>query len=62
VIDRTSPKQWIENELRTALDHATQKTHTILQSHYPTHISDAIDQQLREQFPIKLPRHIMQAR
>jgi len=59
VVDRTSPKQWLENQLRNSLDHASQKTSQILSSHYPTSIPEHIDQQLREQFPVKLSRKLM---
>ena len=62
VADRSSPKEWVENGSPSILDHAVRKTREILDSHYPGHIPDSIDRQLREQFPIKLPRKAMRGK
>ncbi|MEZ5590460.1 MAG: trimethylamine methyltransferase family protein [Gammaproteobacteria bacterium] len=61
VADRSSPKEWVENQSPGILDHALKKTREILSTHYPAHIPVAIDQQLRAQYPIKLPRQAMRA-
>jgi trimethylamine--corrinoid protein Co-methyltransferase len=59
--DRMSPKEWIEAGRVDILDRARKATREILSSHYPRHISDAVDQGLRERFPVKLPRSCMEA-
>jgi trimethylamine:corrinoid methyltransferase-like protein len=57
--DRKSPKEWTEAGRVDNLDRARKATHEILSSHYPRHISDALDQDLRKRFPVKLPREVM---
>jgi trimethylamine:corrinoid methyltransferase-like protein len=37
------------------LDRASTKLNSILASHYPTHIPAAIDEAIRQQFPVRLP-------
>jgi trimethylamine--corrinoid protein Co-methyltransferase len=54
--DRSSPLQWEENEKPVILEQAIKKRNEILASHYPLHVSDEADLQVREQFPIKLSR------
>jgi trimethylamine--corrinoid protein Co-methyltransferase len=54
--DRLSPNQWNEQGKPVLLDKAIAKKNEILNNYHPTHISDEIDRQVREQFPIFLPR------
>jgi trimethylamine--corrinoid protein Co-methyltransferase len=57
--DRTSPNQWVEQGRPTVVDRASQKLNSILEKHYPTHISDEVDARIREKLPIRLPREAM---
>ncbi|MDA9009059.1 trimethylamine methyltransferase family protein, partial [Alphaproteobacteria bacterium] len=59
--DRTSPKEWVEQGSTNSVQRAMAKKHDILSTHYPEHISDEVDAQIREGFPIKLPRENMSA-
>jgi trimethylamine--corrinoid protein Co-methyltransferase len=51
---RPSPKEW-EVERADVLDHARKRLRSILASHYPSYLPAALDRQLRERFPIRLP-------
>jgi glycine/D-amino acid oxidase-like deaminating enzyme len=58
--DRRSPNDWTE---RGALDIAARaaiKVKEILAHHYPHHVSDAVDAEIRRKFPVRLPRAAMQ--
>ena len=44
------------------VERASRKLESILASHYPTHISDAVDAAIREKLPIRLPREAMRPR
>jgi trimethylamine--corrinoid protein Co-methyltransferase len=54
--DRLSPNQWDEQGKPVLLDKAIARKNEILSNYHPTHISDEVDRQVREQFPIFLPR------
>lgn len=54
--DRLSPNQWVEQDKPVLLNKAILKKDEILNNYFPMHISDAVDRQIREQFPIFLPR------
>jgi trimethylamine--corrinoid protein Co-methyltransferase len=57
--DRRSPNDWTE---RGALDIATRaavKVKEILANHYPSHVADAVDAEIRRKFPVRLPRTAM---
>ena len=54
--DRTNPKEWAEQESTNSVQRATAKKKEILSIHYPEHISEELDQQIRAEFPIILPR------
>jgi trimethylamine--corrinoid protein Co-methyltransferase len=60
--DRTSPNEWVDQGRPTVVERAARKLESILASHYPTHISDAVDAAIREKLPIRLPREAMRAR
>jgi len=61
ISDRTSPKEWEENNKPVLLESARARVDTILNSHYPSHISTEIDDMIRERFTVKLPRERMTA-
>ena len=54
--DRLSPNLWEEQGKPVLLDKAIAKKNEILSNYHPRHISDEVDRQVREQFPIFLPR------
>ena len=54
--DRLSPNEWAEQNKPVILEKAIAKKNEILDTYHPKHLSDEIDQQLRDQFPIFLPR------
>ena len=57
--DRSSPNQWEEQGRPSLLDRATKKLNGILATHYPTHIPAAIDEAIRQKFPVRLPLDAM---
>jgi trimethylamine--corrinoid protein Co-methyltransferase len=57
--DRTSPKEWVEQGSTNVVDKARKLTRQILDTHFPGHIAPATDAQVREKFPILLPRKAM---
>ena len=54
--DRSSPTVWEENGKPVMLQKAIEKKRDILASHYPKHVSDAADAEVRLKFPIFLSR------
>ena len=60
--DRTSPNEWVDQGRPTVVERAARKLQSILESHYPTHIPDAVDAAIREKLPIRLPREAMRPR
>jgi trimethylamine--corrinoid protein Co-methyltransferase len=56
---RRSPQEWLEHGREDILDHAKKRLHAILGAHYPTYIPPALDRQLRQHFPIRLPEAAM---
>ncbi|MEE8226515.1 MAG: trimethylamine methyltransferase family protein, partial [Kiloniellales bacterium] len=59
--DRSSPKEWAEQGSTDIVQRAQTVTRQILDRHYPDHIGKALDDQIREKFPVKLPRSCMEA-
>lgn len=59
VADRSSPNQWVEQGRPSLMDRASTKLQAILASHYPSHIPSAIDEQIRQKFPVRLAREAM---
>ncbi len=57
--DRTSPKEWDERKRPQLIEQATAAKERILSSFFPTHIPEAVDQRIREQFKIFLDRSAM---
>lgn len=56
IADRRSISEWEEAGARDAREVARETVKTILADHYPRHISEQLDQQLRGTFNIILPR------
>jgi trimethylamine--corrinoid protein Co-methyltransferase len=54
--DRRSPNEWIEQGSTSVLDRAEKKVKDLLSTHYPSHISEEVDQAIRAKFPVRLPR------
>ncbi len=61
VADRTSPKEWVEQGSTNVIERAKIKVDEILSGHYPRYVSDVVDSELRQQFPIRLDRDFMTA-
>ena len=57
--DRTSPTVWADNGKPEPLREAIRRKRAILESHFPGHLSDAVDASVRSQFPIFLSREAM---
>ncbi|MEM7121202.1 MAG: trimethylamine methyltransferase family protein [Pseudomonadota bacterium] len=57
--DRTSPKEWVERGRPDIVERAVKTKQDILANHFPRHISDDMDAQLRAKFPIELTREQM---
>ena len=54
--DRLSPNEWAEAGKPVLVEKAIARKKEILGTYFPAHISDEVDQQIRAQFDIKLPR------
>jgi trimethylamine--corrinoid protein Co-methyltransferase len=54
--DRLSHKEWAELGRPSVLGRAIQKVQDVLATHYPSHISDEIDDLIRAELPIRLDR------
>ncbi len=57
--DRTSPKEWIERDKPDMVVRAVAEKRRILDSFYPRHIPDEIDDAIRARFDIKLEKAAM---
>ena len=57
--DRESVNNWLDQGTSEMAERAREYTRTLLANHYPGHISEAIDEQIRREFPVKLPRERM---
>jgi trimethylamine--corrinoid protein Co-methyltransferase len=58
--DRKSPNEWTEQGALDVATRAMHKVEEILGSHYPSHIANAVDAEIRSRFPVKLARTDMQ--
>ena len=54
--DRDSPIVWADNGKPVLLAKAQARKAEILASHYPAHVSDEVDAEVRRRFPIALSR------
>jgi len=59
--DRKSPNEWADQGSLDVNARAIKKVADILGHHFPAHISEAVDAQIRSRFPVKLPRSAMRA-
>ena len=57
--DRSSPQEWEEQGSPDIRLRAGQRVSEILRDHYPEYIDPTVDRQIRERFPIRLPRNVM---
>lgn len=57
--DRLSHKEWAELGRPKVLDRAIDTVKDVLATHYPSHISEAVDAQIRSELPIRLDRSKM---
>ena len=57
--DRASPKEWAEQGSSDIVERARRVARDILANHYPRHIDRALDERIREGFPVKLPAEVM---
>ena len=57
--DRSSPNQWAEQGRPDLVERAAGKLRAILASHFPSHIPADVDDAIRQQFPVRLPREAM---
>ncbi len=57
--NRQSPNEWVESGRPDPLQLAIERKNEILATHYPNHVSDEIDRQIRAEFPIFLSRAAM---
>jgi trimethylamine---corrinoid protein Co-methyltransferase len=58
--DRRSPNEWLEQGGLDVATRAMQRVQEILASHFPSHVPEAIDAEIRRRFPVLLPRERMQ--
>jgi len=57
--DRSSPKEWAEQGSTDVLERARVQVQQILSTHYPRHISEATDAEIRSRIKIDLPTEWM---
>ena len=57
--DRSSPTVWEENGKPRTLRKAIERKKEILESHFPSHVSDEKDLEIRAKFPIFLSGEAM---
>jgi trimethylamine--corrinoid protein Co-methyltransferase len=54
--DRRSPNEWTEQGATSVAERATRRVREILATHFPAHVPEAIDDEIRRRFPVKLDR------
>jgi trimethylamine--corrinoid protein Co-methyltransferase len=57
--DRRSPNEWTEQGALDVTARAVKKVDEILASHFPKHVAEAVDAEIRQRFPVRLPREAM---
>jgi trimethylamine--corrinoid protein Co-methyltransferase len=60
--DRSSPKEWVEKGSTDIVDRAIKQTKIILDRHFPRHVPETIDDEIRARFPVRLSRDLMRPR
>ena len=59
--DRKSPNEWSDQGSTNVVERAAVKVQEILASHYPAHVAEAVDAEIRRRWPVKLAREAMLA-
>ena len=59
IADRRTIEQWEADGAKDIREVGKEKTRHILKSHFPCHLSEELDLQLRSEFDIRLPKDIM---
>jgi trimethylamine--corrinoid protein Co-methyltransferase len=59
IADRLSPKEWAEQGSSNILERAQQRLKEVMRKHYPEYIATDLDDRIRAEFPIRLPRDAM---
>jgi len=54
--DRKSPNEWMEQGATTIEQRAHARVQDILSHHFPAHIPESVDAEIRERYPVKLAR------
>ena len=54
--DRRSPNEWIEQGSLDVAARAMKKVQEILASHFPAHVAESVDAEIRRRFPVRLER------
>jgi len=54
--DRSSPSEWAEKGSLSVVDRAERVVDDTLARYFPAHVSETIDSQIRERYPVRLPR------
>lgn len=57
--DRSTPAEWADAGARDIREQAAEKVREILSTHYPSYIDAAVDQRVRDHFPVRLPQELM---
>ena len=57
--DRKSPNEWTEQGAHDVVERAHVKVREILASHFPAHVAEAVDAEIRSRYPVRLPREQM---
>jgi trimethylamine--corrinoid protein Co-methyltransferase len=57
--DRRSPNEWVEQGSTDIGQRAHKKVREILATHFPRHVADEIDAEIRRRFPVRLARQNM---
>ena len=57
--DRRTPREWEQDGARDILTRADERAREILDTHFPGHVSDTVDERLRALHPLLLSRHDM---
>jgi len=61
VSDRLSPNEWAENGRVDAVQRAQRKVDKLLGEYWPSHVDSEIDSNIREKYPVRIPRSEMSA-
>jgi len=54
--DRKSPTEWAEQGALDVSERAAKKVQEILATHFPAHVPEAVDAEIRARYPVRLPR------